>query len=715
MKLQKLLVIALVSMFLLSIGAAFKPAYAATNFTATPASVIWGTDAHPYPPASTFVVDFWINEVADLAGYEFKIYWKNTVLTTTAQVKTHPFPGSPFEATWEVSPNFNATHGRIYWVIASMAGSVTGSFKLLSMTFQTVAAPPAVIGGFIDTNIDMTEDIFGDSGAGQIPHTTNDGYFRYNYIAPAPPTITAGSKTLAAPGTFDLPVTIAAYASVYALTSVHFVMTYNDALLHATGATAGTWGGLVTTAIVAGQITVDVSGVVPVGSSGVIVNIQFNGYYDPGPGNSASCPLVLTAANFNGGSAFSAVNNGLYTIAIPSLALKAISISPAVYTATDEGEIFTVDVVVHNITSVDKLFGVQFTFSYDPTLLDVLAVSEGPFLPSFPWTIPSTYFFVYPGIGTFTVATGLIGGGSEPPGYVYPFTVEPAGGVIAHVTFKTLLGIPGDTVGCPLVLSDPVFGNVEGIEIPVGLIHDAQYYLTLDKRYIDIYTDYPDPFGGQRRNQDADAYQPQQEVCVNALVTYNRWPVQNKPVNFEIHGPANPIYNITLYRVAFTDANGIARICFRIDWPCEFPEEIAFGTWTVIGSVDLDEIVVTDILHFEVGWFITITKITLNEDAYRHGWHTTVTLDYISISHQNRMAFFTETFYDDAGYGLGSLTFTKMVSYGPGTVTMTCFAIPKWARAGIGTVYADAYTAAPSLGGVAYCPEVAKTFIILAA
>jgi hypothetical protein len=651
-----------------------------------------------------------------MAGYEFKIYWKNTVLTTTAQVKTQPFPGSPFEATWEVSPNYNATHGRIYWVLASMAGSVSGSFKLLSVTFQAVAAPPPGIGNFIDSAIDMTEDIFGDHLASPIPHVTNDGYFRFNYIAPAPPTITAGSKILNAPGTFDLPVTIAAYASVYALTDVHFVLSFDSGLLTATGATAGTWGGIVVAdTSVAGQITVDVSSVVPVGSSGVIVNIQFNGFYDPGEGMSASCALVLSDANFNLGSAFSAVNDGLYTIAIPSAAIKALSIDPAVYTATDEGEIFTVDIVVHNVTSVDKLFGVQFTFTYDPTLLEVLAVSEGPFLPSFPWTLPPTYFFVYPGIGTFTVATGLIGGGSEPPGYVYAFTVEPAGAVIAHVTFKTLLGIPGDTVGCPLVLSDPVFGNVEGIEIPVGLLHDGQYYLTLDKRYIDIYTDYPDPFGGQRRNQDADAYQPQQEVCVNALVTYNRWPVQNKPVNFEIHGPANPIYNITLYRVAFTDANGIARICFRIDWPCEFPEEVAFGTWTVIGSVDLDEIVVTDILHFEVGWFITITKITLNEDAYRHGWHMTVTLDYISISHQNRMAFFTETFYDDAGYGLGSLTFTKMVSYGPGTVTMTCFAIPKWARAGIGTVYADAYTAAPSLGGVAYCPEVAKTFIILAA
>jgi len=391
--------------------------------------------------------------------------------------------------------------------------------------------------------------------------------------------------------------------------------------------------------------------------------------------------------------------------------LPAIGVNPQIYNAVDESEVFTLDIFVYNITSEDRFFSARFNLSFDPSLLEVMSIGEGPFFGAFPRqpSPPYTYFYTYQNTGHFKVVTGLLGEGSEPPGYIYPNE----NGSITRVTFKTKTGIPGSTVSCILDLYDVAFSDVASLPIQVGLTHDGQYYLTLDKRYIDIFAQYPDPFGGQRRMHDADAYAPQADVCVYAYVTYNRWPVQNKPVEFEIHGPYNPIYNITLYRVAFTNSSGIAKITFKIDWPCEFPETIAFGIWTVTGSVDLDEIVVTDVLHFEVGWLVGITGITTDENEYAHSRHMIVTVNYTSISYQPRPVFLIVTMYDDAGYGLGAFTLSMNINCGPSFLKTTCFAIPKWACAGIGTVYADAYTAAPTMGGVAYCPEASKTFTIL--
>jgi hypothetical protein len=185
-------------------------------------------------------------------------------------------------------------------------------------------------------------------------------------------------------------------------------------------------------------------------------------------------------------------------------------------------------------------------------------------------------------------------------------------------------------------------------------------------------------------------------------------------VEFEIHGPPNPIYNLTLYRVAFTDENGIATINFRVNWPCENASLQIFGIWTVYAAVDIAQIKVIDILHFQVGWLIQITKITLNEAEYRHGWHMTIDLDYVSISAQVRPAVFTITIYDELGVGLGSMTIViPAVTKGTYTVELTCFRIPKWAYAGTATAYANVFTDYPTLCGVPYGPEASKTFIIL--
>ena len=65
------------------------------------------------------------------------------------------------------------------------------------------------------------------------------------------------------------------------------------------------------------------------------------------------------------------------------------------------------------------------------------------------------------------------------------------------------------------------------------------------------------PFNGAGAKQSSDAFQPQELVILYARVTYNEWPVGNQPVAFQVNGPANVFYNITVVSSNFTDENGL--------------------------------------------------------------------------------------------------------------------------------------------------------------
>jgi hypothetical protein len=721
MKTTKLLAAILTVVFLLGMFGALRPVYALADVGLSPTAVTWDTSSHAVN--DQFTLQLIVTNVASMYGYQYQINWDNAVVNLVSVHDTIPLPSGYF-----LADNTTTTPGQMTFTITSTSGSgVTGTFTLRSMVFKAVQAPPHTVGGHVTTTFTISNDILGAPDATAIPHTTTNSVFTFNFVAPAAPTITAGSITIAAPGTFTIPVTIASYDPIYALTSVHFNLIYDPALITATGASAGTWGGAVTFSIASGDITVDVTGVVPVGASGVIANIAFNAIFNPGAGNIATSALTLSGANFNSGTAFSAVHNGLYTIAIPSLAQKAIYVSPTPLVGTDEGETLVLKIAIANITSVDRLFGIQYTLTYDPSLLQVTGVAEGPFFGQFPYLAPpSTYFFVYPASDHFTVAQGLLGGGPEPSGYVYPFTVNNLAtdhDVVAYVTFVTQAGIPGATVSSPLTLSNVIFGNVNGEAIAVGLIHSGLYTLTEARQYIDVYTNYPAPYGGQLRFHDADAYAPQSLVTICVHLTYNRYPVMNKPVAIEIEGPRNSDYNITVYRTIFTDDNGTACFSFRIEWPSSGHVGDVLGVWTITAGADVDGVYVVDVLHFMVGWLVQVDKITLlPQDNFNHGWTVEALVDYHVISAQPIPAFFTVSFFDEVGNAMGSMVYSTMVASpgimqtGYGQIDFVGFVIPMFARAGVGIVYGNVYTADPTNAhGVPYGPEISTPIIINAA
>lgn len=66
-------------------------------------------------------------------------------------------------------------------------------------------------------------------------------------------------------------------------------------------------------------------------------------------------------------------------------------------------------------------------------------------------------------------------------------------------------------------------------------------------RMIDLFTQ-KEPYSGRGINKSSDAFAPQSQVVLSALVTYNGEPVEYKPVSFEVT-PPNPIGGFPLTRV----------------------------------------------------------------------------------------------------------------------------------------------------------------------
>jgi len=233
-------------------------------------------------------------------------------------------------------------------------------------------------------------------------------------------------------------------------------------------------------------------------------------------------------------------------------------------------------------------------------------------------------------------------------------------------------------------------------------------------RAIDVYTQYPYPYGGQGPHKPSDAFGPQNEVILCATVTYNLDPVQTKLVTFEITH-LGPTVEWNIIRQDATDENGVACVSIRIPWPCENPEGEVFGDWDVIATVDIADECVNDTLTFEVGYLIDIISVEPEYDEYLKDEHLKFTVTYDSISEQTRVAYFTIVVYDELGVAIGYVKLGPMnVTYGDGqTVVLECITIPKWAYIGLATVYANCLCDLPSHGGCAYCAEEMANFNIV--
>jgi hypothetical protein len=243
--------------------------------------------------------------------------------------------------------------------------------------------------------------------------------------------------------------------------------------------------------------------------------------------------------------------------------------------------------------------------------------------------------------------------------------------------------------------------------------------ILINYRAIDLYTQ-KEPYNGKGPNQPSDAFAPQDEVILYAYVTYRGDPVPGKIVAFEAHGPLNRYENLSFITTAVTDDEGIATTSFRIPWPNGHPKEAVFGVWNVIAVVDIAEVSVNDTLSFQVGWIIELIKVetvdiyNFSKYAFMKGEDMHFRLTVKNIAMTDKKATLILDVYDNLSISFGQIVLPdEQISPGVTTLFIKDLLIPETASLGEGTVYANAFTALPSLGGIPWCPQVSTTFSIV--
>ena len=239
-------------------------------------------------------------------------------------------------------------------------------------------------------------------------------------------------------------------------------------------------------------------------------------------------------------------------------------------------------------------------------------------------------------------------------------------------------------------------------------------------RKIDLFTEKM-PFNGKGINQSSDAFEPQELVILYANVTYNEYPIANKLVAFQVNNPANAFQNITIVGVSSTNQSGIAQFSFRIPWPSENAEQIVFGEWSAIATVDIAEQVVVDTLIFQVGWIIKITNIaTLNAKFEPQAKFLRGDLIVFDLTVEN-IAFIPKSgtiiidVQDANSYPIIYVEMDNLV-FQPGENHVRASSqIPITATIGEAKVLAAVYTAPPKIGGVLFSPAALSQFEIISA
>ena len=216
-----------------------------------------------------------------------------------------------------------------------------------------------------------------------------------------------------------------------------------------------------------------------------------------------------------------------------------------------------------------------------------------------------------------------------------------------------------------------------------------------------------------------EVFAPQQLVTLYANVSYNGAPVVGKLVAFQVDGPANAFENITVYGSGDTTNEGLAMFSFRLPWPSEHPEEIVFGNWSAVATVDIAQVTVKGTWTFRVGWILQITSITtLNSALVPQTTFFRQDVIYFNLTVENNAtveepAAITIETEDAADHPIINITMQGLTPQpGESYVIAGPSQIPDMATTGNATVWAAIYTALPEEGGVLYSPAISTWFEI---
>jgi hypothetical protein len=254
-------------------------------------------------------------------------------------------------------------------------------------------------------------------------------------------------------------------------------------------------------------------------------------------------------------------------------------------------------------------------------------------------------------------------------------------------------------------IANPISGTIT-------VSSSAQNTLTVAFSSAVVYTliDVSTNKGGLGLNTPSDAFGPQELVKMYANVTYRGSAVPNVDVAFTIRNQDGSMISLTVRR---TNATGIAYAEYRFPWPDGSNPEVTFGLWSMMASVNVSQVTVSDQTNFVFNYIIKTNDVTLQSHVER-GSNLSISVNINNIENASITSTAVFTVYDEAKVPIGTFTTTCTNTPLTSVIVNASILIPSWAFVGQATVYIDILTKTLATGGVPYCPEKIVNFTILA-
>jgi hypothetical protein len=707
----------------------------------------------------------------DVYSWQVALVYNSTLINCTNAWCT-----SDEMAIWGTAPSTSFAVGKVMAADTKKGGGSgwtgDGPIDLAIFEFQILKAPGKYTTLSCTINMDNSSTYLLDHNLAKITRTATDGSYSWAWTAPPPARV--GVKILAATGSGDkftctivsvenpaeviywnsstavcnnitVGVYLKQYTDLWGVTLVNFTICYNSTLLNIvwpvvpnplwttfTNATAEPPGQL-------DQLIVtvnDPSNEPPSGDvllATVIFHVKYQDTYpkvDMSPldintqyAEDHIGPITLNPP-YNG----EVIIQGKRLAPFPWFEVSSVTLGPDLVIGTQYGKEFNITIDIKGLEAVWLMVGVQFRLAYDPTLMKVVKVTEGPFLQDPRWDWYGTYPIVFPAEPPISPPNGvpstnaLLGDILLPNHHgIWDQTQSPHGnGTLWIITFKALKQSWTDTYTADLILYQDHLANWLTNQklqaIPVNPQVPGKYTvlpIAPVGRRIDLWMLNP-PLGGEGPGAPADLVLPQTEITLTAKVTYNWQPVSYKKVTFEIRGPRN-----TLWAVLQNDTqdDGHATVVFRMPWTGQ-GAEANLGKWHVNASVTLADVVITDYMDFDYDYLIHIWSVTTDKLEYYKCNYTTITVNYGTKSKRMQTVTMYATIQDNLGVPIGLASLTKTVGGGAychykNFTDTVVIHVPTWAYAGKATVRVSFVDALPSQDGEAVAQERTATIYIL--
>jgi hypothetical protein len=384
-----------------------------------------------------------------------------------------------------------------------------GSGTLATITFKAIYRP--VEPDTATCPLNLTDTMIMDENLQEIDHTTTSATYEAEMLPLPELTVQPSIYQATHIGEkFNVDVNISGLDSDWSLVGIQFRLQYNATILEALNVTEGSFleqfnntgdlpytyfvGYIEDDAIYGPNVLVGILLVpnatgcwtnFPYGS-GTLATITFNSTYQP------MWPKLLDYSYLKLNDTMlmdselaeipHELEHGYYEIA--SLPVSTLQVSPQITNATHRGQLVTVNIDIKDLILDWKTVGVQFRLTYDPTILEVVDVIEGPFLEQFNNTgdLPYTFFVDYVEDDPIYGPNVLVGILILPNGTGCWTNFAYGDGTLATITFEVIQGPPAS---CVLGLNDTMLMDPNLAEAP-HIIQNGSYRIAVETLYHEV-------------------------------------------------------------------------------------------------------------------------------------------------------------------------------------------------------------------------------------